>query len=339
MKIAIYSDNHFQQYSSIVRDRGDKYSVRLENQIQSINWVEHIAKLQNCDQVVCAGDFFDKDTLNQEELTQLSDIEWSDLRHYFLVGNHELGVKSLVYNSANIFRQHNFKVVSEPFRFIAGDSSDVLFLPYIQEEDRKPLDEYYHRVPFRKTVIISHNDIQGIQMGQFVSKCGFSIDDIEQNCDLFINGHIHNGSFITPKIINIGNLTGQNFSEDASMYHHQCMVLDTETLAYTIYDNPNQLNFFKIDYKGGMDISHLNDQNAVVSFTVSEEDYDALKDSIKDMNIIKSRVTVTYKAQTLEDNEQIRDLKIDHIQQFMDYVQKNIGTNDIIQQELERICK
>lgn len=45
-------------------------------------------------------------------------------------------------------------------------------------------------------------------MGQFISKAGFDINDIEDNCDLFINGHLHNGSKITDKIFNVGNLTG-----------------------------------------------------------------------------------------------------------------------------------
>lgn len=45
-------------------------------------------------------------------------------------------------------------------------------------------------------------------MGKYKSIDGFDIDDIENNCDKFINGHLHNGSKVTNKIFNIGNLTG-----------------------------------------------------------------------------------------------------------------------------------
>ena len=69
-------------------------------------------------------------------------------------------------------------------------------------------------------------------MGPFISKTGFTIEDIENNCDLFINGHLHNGMKITNKIINLVNLTGQNFSEDALRYEHKIMILDTHTLEY-----------------------------------------------------------------------------------------------------------
>ena len=37
MKVLLYTDNHFSQYSSILRNRGERYSIRLENQIKSIN--------------------------------------------------------------------------------------------------------------------------------------------------------------------------------------------------------------------------------------------------------------------------------------------------------------
>ena len=40
MRILIYTDVHFSQYSSIIRSRGKKYSTRLENLINSINNVK-----------------------------------------------------------------------------------------------------------------------------------------------------------------------------------------------------------------------------------------------------------------------------------------------------------
>ena len=45
-------------------------------------------------------------------------------------------------------------------------------------------------------------------MGQFKSTEGYNVQDIDANCDLFINGHLHNGEKITKKIINIGNISG-----------------------------------------------------------------------------------------------------------------------------------
>lgn len=77
MKIFIYADPHWSQYSSILRQRGERYSKRLENLIDSVNWVERTAEEQECSKIVCLGDFFDKAELNAEELTALSEVKWS----------------------------------------------------------------------------------------------------------------------------------------------------------------------------------------------------------------------------------------------------------------------
>ena len=47
-RILLFTDNHFSQYSSIIISRGDKFSTRLENQIQSLNWVNETAIEKNC---------------------------------------------------------------------------------------------------------------------------------------------------------------------------------------------------------------------------------------------------------------------------------------------------
>ena len=67
-KALIYSDCHFSQYSSIIRSRGEKYSTRLHNLINSISWAEKLADSENCDEVFCLGETFD---LNKEKLTSL----------------------------------------------------------------------------------------------------------------------------------------------------------------------------------------------------------------------------------------------------------------------------
>ena len=38
MRIALATDNHFCEKSSIVQKMGTKYTLRLENQLKSIRW-------------------------------------------------------------------------------------------------------------------------------------------------------------------------------------------------------------------------------------------------------------------------------------------------------------
>ena len=97
MRLLIFGDNHWCKYSSILRGRGTKYSLRLENQIRSLMWVDDVATEYHCDAIVCDGDFFDKPMLDSEEITALSDISFTHSMTY-LVGNHESDMSDLSYN-------------------------------------------------------------------------------------------------------------------------------------------------------------------------------------------------------------------------------------------------
>ena len=81
-----------------------------------------------------------------------------------------------------------------------------------------------------------------------IYKEGFSIEEIEENCTLFINGHLHNFSTVGNNIVNLGNITGQNFSEDGYAYPHQCMILDTVKREIEYIENPFALYFYKLDF-------------------------------------------------------------------------------------------
>ena len=113
MKILFVGDVHWSTYSSIVRSRGNHFSKRLENLIASMNFVESIADKYQCDEEIFLGDFFDKPDLNAEEISALSEIEWSHyprIRH-FIVGNHESGIASLVYSSTKSLQFKNNDII------------------------------------------------------------------------------------------------------------------------------------------------------------------------------------------------------------------------------------
>ena len=99
MKYLVCGDVHWCQYSSILRARGRKYSVRLENLINSVNWVEDLAAKKGCIGVIYLGDFFDRPDLNAEELTALQEVKWANIKHIFIVGNHESNVLNLSFSS------------------------------------------------------------------------------------------------------------------------------------------------------------------------------------------------------------------------------------------------
>ena len=350
MKIGICGDIHWSAYSSIVRSRGNTYSTRLENLIDSVNWFEEITQQNNCDCNIYLGDFFDKEQLNGEELTALQEIKWNNNSKVFLVGNHEMSRSTLEYSSSHLFKLCPNATVMDYPQYYEMDNVQICFLPYILECNRKNISYYFNNYN-SKRIIFSHNDIKDIQMGKFLSTEGFSKQDIEDNCDLFINGHLHNGTWVGNKINNLGNLTGQNFSEDANVYKHNIMILDTETLDVQLIENPYALNFYKLDFsiyrdndkdaKSMCNIINNLEKNAVLTVKILPENDFFIKDLLANSsNVLEYRIIINMVSDDylteLSDNT---NYDADHIKQFNDFIKSNIGTSKEILEELDKITE
>lgn len=346
MKILLFTDLHMCPRASIINKWGTKYPARLENCIESVNWLERLAEEYGCKYIINLGDFFDKPDLSSETITAIKDIKWSDIMHYSLVGNHDASTSSLIFNSANSFIADRHAIITEP-QILFLDDCDILFLPYVVECDRKPLEQYFldkNLNPIntgKPRVILSHNDISGIQMGPVVSKTGFSIEEIEANCKLMCNGHLHNGQAISSKIINLGNLTGKDFGEDAYKYSHNIAILDTKTLALTFIENPHAFNFYKIQIETVQDIAQLCSlkNNAVISVKCDSSLVEQTKQVITNIpNIIESRIIITRKYEEATEPSEV-DLSVDHLARFIECCRANIETSTILEEELAEICK
>lgn len=342
MKIGIVGDVHWSRTSSILVRKNSEFTLRLENLIKTINWCEET--LKSCDRIVYLGDFFDRKDINAEEATALRKVVWNDRPHHFIVGNHEANTASLSYKSTDVLNHENFFIEDMPTCY-SSDDLDIYMIPYISEDLRKPLTDYLDPSKATKTIIFSHNDIKGINYGPVVSQEGFALSEIEQNCDLFINGHIHNGSFVNAKktILNLGNITGQNFSEDAFTYEHHVAILDTDSLNIEFIENPEAFNFYKIQITKDADIRKLNvlKPNAVVSIRCNESLVDKVRETLPTIpNIVESRVTVNYEVSADTETHTDELLKIDsYLDQFISFIKEHIAASDILNIELAEVCK
>ena len=355
MRILLFSDVHWSTYSSIVRGRGDKYSLRLENLIRSMNWVEECAEEYYCDKVICLGDFFDRSELDAESITALNEIKWAAIPHTFLVGNHEVNTADLKYSTAHLFNLNESKIINTPCIEDIGNCQ-LLYLPYCTEKDRPDLHELYkERNTSRRKLLLSHNDIKGINYGRFVSKEGFSVEELEDVCDTCINGHLHNAGQVTSKIRDIGNLTGQNFSEDAFQYSHNIIIVDTNEWKFYVLENPFAFNFYKLDFTSDWDIDDLNHisstlkNNSVLTVHCKQDDgYQCLRARFdpkwpdngfpKCCNIITSKFIIERTKSNNSEDDNV-SFSVDHISQFKDYILENVGSDDIVLSELQEICK
>jgi DNA repair exonuclease SbcCD nuclease subunit len=340
MRILLFGDSHFCKRSSIINKFGTKYPVRLENQIQTFSWIKEQALKNNCEMVIGLGDLFDSSQLSDVEITAAKELPFADLPTYLIVGNHEASSQDLTFSSTKVLEATDRKIISEPHSFFV-DNTEICLLPYVVESDRKQLAEYFHPRTCQR-VILSHNDIKGINYGPVISAAGFEVPDIETNCDLYINAHIHNGQKITDKIYNIGVVTGQNFSEDASKYSHNIIILDTNDLSLTHIENPHAYNFYKLQIDCESDITCLDSlkNNAVLSIKCEQSLVETVKQKIDTLNnVIESRLIITKKyTDTAEATENI-DLSVDHLARFIDYCKATIENTTILEEEIAEVCK
>lgn len=344
MKILCFTDNHFCERSSILTKYGTKYSLRLENQLASINWVEQLAKTEKCDMVVCLGDFFDKPQLTDQEITALQDINWAeDIPHYFLVGNHESEENDLQYSSTKVLEGDNRYIIDKPSLYQILDI-ELAFLPYIIESNKQPLESYFPQNELKlPRILFSHNDILGLQMGPAVSKIGFSIEEIEANCVCCLNGHLHNGQAISSKVLNLGNLTGKDFGEDALRYSHKVMIFDTDTFSFQSFENPHAFNFYKIQIECESDIWCLDKlkNNAVVSIKCVDKYVEATRERIAaNPNIVDTRIIL---IKTFEEDPNqpvsISELAVDQCVKFAQCCREKLDNTPILEAELAEILK
>lgn len=336
MKILFFSDNHWSQYSSIIRNRGERYSKRLENQIATMNWVEQIALENNCGLVCCLGDFFDKAELNAEEISALTEVHWNCIHHIFIVGNHE--VKTYEHNSLNALYSDNYEVFNAPAAYkLPNENIQLCIFPYMLNKYNR--DKLLGLVADNhRNILLTHNNIKGVQMGSVITQDGIELSDIENSFDLCFNGHYHNGCNVSDKIINIGNITGQNFSEDACEYSHHAILFDTDTFVYEFIENPYAFNFYKLSEEEFNNYYDKLKSNSVLSVKVKENHCDEIKEKIlNNKNIVQYRIIVEPNKKDICETNTVDLIKTDHIQQFKDYCIVNMDNNDILLEELNNL--
>lgn len=345
MRILVVGDVHWSTYSSIVTSRNQHTSTRLSNLLASLNWVESLADAEQIGAVVYLGDFFDKPTLTSEELTILQEVKWSVNKHYFIVGNHESENIKLTYSSTHALLPYG-DVINNVTK-IAIKGAELWFVPYIKEENRTRLTDLLGDKE-TKRLIFSHNDIKGIRYGAFESIDGYEIEDIHNASDLYINGHLHNGSWVDSekRILNLGNLTGQNFSEDASQYRHHVVIVDTDDMSTSFIDNPYAMNFYKLEVKRASDINNVKRLvgHPVVTAKVEESLVEQFRKEAANTNLVALRV-ISYKEETLSDeakedalNDLIKNDK-DHITKFAEFIRLKCGESAIIEAEIQEVIK
>ena len=147
---------------------------------------------------------------------------------------------------------------------------------------------------------------------------------------------------ISDKVINLGNLTGKDFGEDALRYRHNVAILDTKTLQLTFIENPHAYNFYKlqIDCENDITCLHSLKNHAVLSIKCEQSLVEAVKQKIGTLNnIVESRLIITKKYSENKPAAEEIDLSVDHLARFIEYCKATIENSAILEEEIAEVCK
>lgn len=335
-KIAVYTDLHIGTYGSVLRSRGFRFSYKIENGQKTLEWVNKVAKEKGVVDIYCLGDLLDRADLNAEEITAIRELDIS--HHKFLVGNHEALSNDLFFNSTNVLK--GSKIYDKP-EIVRYGKTQIVMLPYVSESDRTSVTEVLDNLEVKNEdpiVIFSHNDIKNMYYGNFLTKIGYDVEDISANCDLFVNGHIHNGAWVSKKILNLGSITGINFNNNAAEWKPKMAIIDTETLEVEFVENPYGILFYKEEFtsveKAKSFIEEIGklENPIVVSVKCKEQHQEEISAMLDQYNFLYKRVLIDYTHQatdgSLEDSCSIV-IDVDYFEKFREFVKEKYGAEEV----------
>lgn len=254
MKYLLYTDPHICTDASIVTGKianqtYTRYSAREDMCINTFNFINYVARDKNVDKIVCLGDLVESSNLSAEEISTISDCHIEN--HLLLVGNHDVSTSDNYFNTCNLYGNAIREVKIEKV-----GKTNIVYLPWTKEPI--DLDSILKDCDPNNTVILSHNDIAGIMYGSHLNDVGYHIEkDILKHCRLFINGHLHSGSWIIPnRILNLGTVTGLNFN-NCNGFTGKVVILDTDTLTLEWLDNPFAFKFIDIKVSSKLELQNM----------------------------------------------------------------------------------
>ena len=301
-KLGIYADAHFSLNSSVVVGSKNSLSGRLTYLVESFEWMYKLFQQHGVETIIDLGDLADSYNLRAEEITAISKALSANpgIGEIHILGNHERLSKSGKINSVEFLS-------NIPDHWLITDVSqedvcgvDVTFIPYGIYEDGCFDD-------LKKTSIaFSHIDIFGADTGGWSLKSGLSPDYIAKRFKLTLNGHIHNGSWvIKDKILNVGSISGQNFSSKILNWKPSVVILDTETLNVEFFENPYALNFYTQSFQTVSDVvkfvNGLKGERNVLQVKVPLSISDDVKEVLgKSDAVLASRLNINVDSRELD---------------------------------------
>lgn len=224
MLVLSFSDLHIHNYQQF-----DKNGSRLANCLNVLELVFKFAEKHGIEFILFSGDLYD----NQENIPTevINDVvatftdlfyKYEDIKFIAISGNHDHASKNLLHKPAITALTHlnitfeNFILIDNK-EFAISDEVGVIGVPYYEysEDYHKALAKVITSPPsyaYYRKILLCHQTPSGLNN----TNIPFDTDvhnEMYENFDLVLNGHIHAFQEITPKFINVGSPLQRNLSD------------------------------------------------------------------------------------------------------------------------------
>jgi DNA repair exonuclease SbcCD nuclease subunit len=258
-KIVIASDFHLKFSAAFDRVLENGTPSRLQEIIDSVDWVIKVGKEHHAESFISSGDTFDvAERLHTREGLAIAElfkrVKSAFPRNYWLIGNHDM-----ISSNHNILDLFNpiINIFSKP-SFIDTQDARLFFLPYLRETT----DIYLAFTEFEKKY-----DCPGKKyfFGHFWDTKTISVDpdavDLSKiNLNFFdrvFTGHFHVPTTdLNAKVVYLGTLLNKKFNETGKK---GCWILDTDKNSLEFIENPYSPEFITtIDTNLMLNLETLN---------------------------------------------------------------------------------
>lgn len=220
-------------------------------------WARDTFLQEGCQLIINDGDFLDSETIRPETNYLISHIYKNNKqKEYILLGNHEKKDAEGKYNALNILDNYpNISIINELKVIPLKDEDTVLiFQPYMKS-DWKDLCATLDKYKDKKRILFSHLGYDNVPNVNSMLKGEIDYNLLKDRVDKIFNGHIHIG-LESDKYIQVGILTGLNFSDAYPFHKPGIIIYNTETDEVKRIENPNAILYQKCKYT---DINSIKD--------------------------------------------------------------------------------
>jgi DNA repair exonuclease SbcCD nuclease subunit len=336
MKILIFSDLHINNHK--------KSNDRLEDCLQTLNWIFETAESNNIKNIVCIGDLFHTrqkvDVLTYQKTFELFD-KYKKSNIWLLLGNHDMWYEHNwdISSVIPLGILNYVTVVKEPCT-IEIEGFPVSFLPYT----KSPLESL--NLLKERDLLFAHIAVHGALMNTRVQTHSEEIiehdgdmvkidENVFNNWNRVFLGHYHAYQEITNKIRYIGSPLQLNYGE--SFDKKYIAIYDTGTEKTELIENtfspkhfiikPEDINKFKFGKRAFIRVQvqdanspdNIEIQKSIsdICENVSEVKIEPIKKKlVEDKKIIEDAKTILVDDEKMAEKyiEQIGNTNLDHTQ-------------------------